>query len=390
MTLTAGAVTAFLLFGHASLWIRTYNRVHARGISQTLIKICELVIYTLFATLLLLVCRRFFDWQLPDSVRYAAAGYEWLCAGCGLYTALCWLRRTFWSRPLTGFQEETLHVVDGKTLAQQPLAHGFKTRLLCALPKNQALEFGVQQRTLEIESLPAALDGLTIAHFSDLHYTGMINQAFFHAAVDQVNALEADLVAVTGDIVDYDHCISWIPETLGRFESRFGSLCILGNHDQRVSNPDEVRAGLVAAGLCDVGSGYSQLQIHGVRVLIAGNELPWFKNLPQPPAPEENAFRILLSHAPDQYPWAKQQQFDLMLAGHTHGQIPSPVTGPVVAPSSFGVRHSAGVFYEDATWLHVTRGLSGKQAIRLNCQPEIVKLVLRRPPSAETRTNTGR
>ena len=147
------------------------------------------MIYTLFATLLLLVCRRFFDWQLPDSVRYAAAGYEWLCAGCGLYTALCWLRRTFWSRPLTGFQEETLHVVDGKTLAQQPLAHGFKTRLLCALPKNQALEFGVQQRTLEIESLPAALDGLTIAHFSDLHYTGMINQAFFHAAVDQVKRI---------------------------------------------------------------------------------------------------------------------------------------------------------------------------------------------------------
>jgi len=67
-----------------------------------------------------------------------------------------------------------------------------------------------------------------------------------------------------------------------------------------------------------------------------------------------------------------------MLAGHTHGgQIRLPVVGPIVSPSYYGVHYASGVFYVRPTLLHVSRGLSGEEALRINCRPEVSKLVLR-------------
>jgi predicted MPP superfamily phosphohydrolase len=67
-----------------------------------------------------------------------------------------------------------------------------------------------------------------------------------------------------------------------------------------------------------------------------------------------------------------------MLAGHTHGgQIRLPVIGPIVAPSLFGVKYASGVFYEAPTLVHVSRGVSGLDPIRINCPPEVTKLILR-------------
>ncbi|MCA9227240.1 MAG: hypothetical protein KDA47_16570, partial [Planctomycetales bacterium] len=76
--------------------------------------------------------------------------------------------------------------------------------------------------------------------------------------------------------------------------------------------------------------------------------------------------------------WARQHGFDLMLAGHTHGgQIRFPWLGPVIAPSLYGAKYASGVFYEAPTLMHVSRGVAGLEPIRLNCRPEISRLVLR-------------
>jgi hypothetical protein len=67
-----------------------------------------------------------------------------------------------------------------------------------------------------------------------------------------------------------------------------------------------------------------------------------------------------------------------MLAGHTHGgQIRLPVIGPMVSPSRFGVRYASGVFHEAPTLMHVSRGISGLDPIRINCLPEVTKIILR-------------
>ena len=88
-------------------------------------------------------------------------------------------------------------------------------------------------------------------------------------------------------------------------------------------------------------------------------------------------FRLLLSHTPDYFGWAREQKVDLMLAGHNHGgQIVLPVVGPVFAPSRYGVRYASGAFWSEPTLLYVSRGLGGRHPIRLNCPPELTRIVL--------------
>jgi hypothetical protein len=93
---------------------------------------------------------------------------------------------------------------------------------------------------------------------------------------------------------------------------------------------------------------------------------------------DSRALRVLLSHSPDQFPFAVQSGYDLMLAGHTHGgQIRLPGIGALIAPSWYGWRYAGGTYDLGSTIMHVSRGISGKQSIRWRCPPEIALLVLR-------------
>jgi predicted MPP superfamily phosphohydrolase len=233
-----------------------------------------------------------------------------------------------------------------------------------------------------LRNLPPALDGLTIAHLSDLHMTGKVGREFYDAIVDETNALAPDLIAITGDILEKTKCLPWIEPTLGRLKARHGKFFIIGNHEMRLPDVAPLRQALTDVGFIDLGS---RAVIHRVRdtdILLAGNELPWFgdyPSLPEPRTPNPEPLRVLLSHTPDQLPWAKSTGFDLMLAGHNHGgQIRLPYLGALIVPSRYGFRYAGGLYCEPPTTLHVSRGLCGIHPIRLNCRPELALLVLTR------------
>jgi predicted MPP superfamily phosphohydrolase len=98
-----------------------------------------------------------------------------------------------------------------------------------------------------------------------------------------------------------------------------------------------------------------------------------------PPPSAGGPPRILLSHSPDQIDWAQAHDFDLMLAGHTHGgQFCLPLIGAVLTPSLRGVKYASGVFSAPPTLMHVTRGVSAELPVRLNCPPELSRLTLRK------------
>jgi uncharacterized protein len=164
--------------------------------------------------------------------------------------------------------------------------------------------------------------------------------------------------------------------------AKHGVYFILGNHEKRVMDTDRVRKALIDQGLVDVGGRVVPLEVAGCQFQLAGNELPWFPLRAAPSAflrqsSDREQFRVLLSHSPDQYAWACERGFDLMLAGHCHGgQIRLPLIGPIVSPSRFGARYASGLFYEPPTLLHVSRGLAGTTPLRWNCPPEVAKLVL--------------
>jgi predicted MPP superfamily phosphohydrolase len=375
------------LLGHFALWLGAFSRVHSLGLRRPLLHLLDRVF------LLMLVCvPALVVWNTDEQLvllpleiqhaHWAAQSYFWLCFGLALYTALLWCWRTWVgdSAHLLTQQRRVVHVT--KELGHRPCGDT-ATRLLSLIPGNQILQIEIAEKSVFLPRLPAALDGLSIVHLSDLHFCGRLTEAYFDLVVARANALQPDLVAITGDIVDRRQCVPWMVDILGNLQARWGKFCVFGNHELRIDDTPLLIRTAQQAGLQYVGDRWCPIEIRGQMIAVAGNQLPWIKPAADrqaaPVAPDRHRpFRILLSHSPDQIGWARRGDFDLMLAGHTHGgQIRLPVIGPLVGESRFGVKYCGSLFYEHPTLLHVSRGVSALQNLRLNCRPELVKLVLR-------------
>jgi hypothetical protein len=405
---------AFL--GHAMLSVRVLNRLHAFPLRRSIIKVISLGIYWFGAGVPVLVAtwawcfgwRPWHGWPSPE-LPYAfwVAGYVAiaLLAACVLVPQWLYWRLTF-KPPEILLSNHSVREDLGRHLGPRA-ARGLGS-LYSRLPGNEILHLETNEKTIVLPRWPRELDGFSIAHISDLHLTGWIDRCWFAEALARVNQMEADLVMIAGDLADNNRSIDVTCELLAGLRSRYGVYFVRGNHDRRVDHR-RLRDGLVAAGLVDLAASWRTLQVQsnvgsaalqcretapeshdvsdlraGRTILLAGNELPWF-----PPAPDLAGCpaldelqgripRIALCHTPDQLRWARRHDFDLLLAGHTHGgQIRMPLLGPIVAPSRHGVRYASGTFYELPTLMHVSRGVSSLQLVRWNCPPEISKLVLR-------------
>lgn len=391
------------LFGHAALWITVVNNVHATFMPRWIIKGLSYVALALCT----LAPPAYLWWYLNDAPADAAwsrwtalpallLAYGICCFLIGAGPALWWLVRRLTERAPAALrsQRATRHDIAAH-LGYRPMGGGRKAQFYARLPGNDVFDLEITEKVIEHPRLSPQLNGLSIAHLTDFHFLGTVGRAYFDEVIRLTNELDVDLVAITGDLVDDAAYIDWIPETLGRLESRYGSFVVLGNHDLKVKqHVGRLRSTLDTAGLRYLGGRSQVLRVGGAELLLAGNELPWF-----PPAanvnsfpPEQAAarrFRLLLAHSPDQYAWARRHDFDLMLAGHNHGgQYRLPWLGPLLAPSHYGVRYASGVFHEPPTVLHVGRGVSAQQPFRFNCPPEVTRLVLQCaamnvPPSNE-------
>jgi predicted MPP superfamily phosphohydrolase len=247
--------------------------------------------------------------------------------------------------------------------------------VLTRVPLNEQFTIQMDEKTLRLPGLPAVWDGLTILHLSDWHFTGTVTREYFERAADLASALPADLACFTGDLIDNIALLDWLPKTLGRVQGTLGSFFILGNHDWYHDVP-KIRRSLEELGWRDVGGRCETLAMHGQTLAIAGDETPWMGQ--HPAFPGDAAFRLLLSHTPDNIRWAQSRQVDLMLSGHTHGgQVRLPVIGPVYSPSKYGCKYASGTFWEPPTLMHVSRGLSGQHPLRWRCRPEITRVVLK-------------
>lgn len=372
--------------GHVILWIALINRVHAFGIKRIWVDL-----FTLFCVAALplvpiaVLAAIYYPFGVPTAATRFAATAAWtyatLCAGfCIISIVQRWYLSRHPERDAALLANHTLHIELDHT--PSPLTAPGISTLLSRLPGNQVLTIRLQEKQVVLPRLPSALDGLRIAHLTDLHMSGRLTPAFFNQVVDKVNSAGADLVAITGDIVEGDEFLDWLAPTLGRLESRFGAYYVLGNHDRRATEA-KLRTALADAGLTNVGGSCRQVTIRSTPVILAGNELPWYKpaaDVSSCPSesPAGRPPRILLAHSPDQFKWAQTNDFDLMMAGHLHGgQFRLPLLGAITSPSIHGVRYVAGLFTAGNTVMHVSRGVSSLTPIRFSCPPEIAVLTLR-------------
>lgn len=225
----------------------------------------------------------------------------------------------------------------------------------------------VTRRTLFFRDLPAGLDGLTIAHLSDVHAGVHMSEEKMRAIAEQTNALGADLIVQTGDMIDISQ--SFIPDYVRAFRdlrAPLGVVTCLGNHD-RYTGEDAVIRGVQDAGQVFVKNGVHVIEHRGAQLALVGIDDPrnWRADDPQdddldealrttPPATE--AFRILLAHRPGAFDGATPRGIPLTLAGHIHGgQFYLPVIG--WSPGRLITKYVMGHFQHGGSQLYVSRGI---------------------------------
>ena len=213
-----------------------------------------------------------------------------------------------------------------------------------------------------IAGLPAALAGFTIAQISDIHVGPTIKARYLQGIVDSVNRLDADLVAVTGDLVDGSVAeLSGHVAPLSGLVSRHGTFFVTGNHEY-YSGAVPWMAELRRLGIQVLHNEHVVLERGGASMVLAGvadygahHFDPSHRSDPVAAlhgAPAGAAVRILLAHQPRSAAAAEQAGFDLQLSGHTHGGQFFPWVFFVRMQQPF----TAGLHRLGRLWVYVSRG----------------------------------
>jgi predicted MPP superfamily phosphohydrolase len=247
----------------------------------------------------------------------------------------------------------------------------------------------VTRRTLFFRDLPPGLRGLRIAHLSDVHAGVLMREDKMRELVRQTNALGADLILQTGDMIDISQ--AFIPEYVRAFRdlrAPLGVVTVLGNHD-RYTGQDAVIRGVKDAGQVFLRNESHLIERGGAALALIGIDDPrnWRADDPQNEdlelalrrtPPEREAFRILLAHRPGAFDGAAPRAIPLTLAGHIHGgQLCIPVIG--WSPGRLITKYVMGHFEQQGSQLYVSRGIGTVGIpLRVFAPPEIALLELRR------------
>jgi uncharacterized protein len=250
---------------------------------------------------------------------------------------------------------------------------------LLRLPGHDSFWLCLREWEVTVPGLPPSLDGFQIVQLSDLHFARCFERRFFERIVDLTCEWTADLLLLTGDIVEHDDVIEWIEPVLGRLEGRLGKFAVLGNHDHE-NRPRDVESELARSGFVVLEGRWTLVSDGGPSTIaIGGTSAPWGPPLDPLAAPAAD-LRILLSHSPDLLYRARGWNADLMFSGHNHGgQIRLPLVGAVFMPSRYSRRFDRGFFRANGTLLYVNEGIAGKHPVRFGCPPEVSRFVLRSP-----------
>ena len=214
---------------------------------------------------------------------------------------------------------------------------------------------------IPLAGLPMPLAGFTIVQLSDIHVGPTIKGDYVAAIVDRVNSLNADLIAITGDIVDGGVLeLSAHTAPLARLRARHGAFVVTGNHEY-YSGALNWMAEFQRLGLRGLINEHVVIEHGGARMVVAGitDYSAHLFDLAQRSDPlaalagsPEGIPRILLAHQPRSAPAAASAGFDLQLSGHTHGGQFWPWNLFVFLQQPF----TAGLHRLGRLWVYTSRG----------------------------------
>jgi predicted MPP superfamily phosphohydrolase len=361
--------------GHLYHFVLVLNIGSGLGFSErTMDRVRSALIAILFATSALLLIGHihnpWWNWAWP------LRGYAVLCVVTGTLVApLCSLRIALRRHP-AGITGQSRMQDLARSAATGDLIGTGRNCWLLRLPGNESFRLHLREWDVGFRQLPEPFDGLRIVQLTDLHLATCFDRRFFEAVVENCLGWHADLIVVTGDLIEDDAVVEWIEPLFRRFEAGLGKFAILGNHDKD-HHPDRIVAELGRAGFETLDGDWTTIDRDGATLAFGMTSQPWGRPLAwhmMPPAD----FRILLSHSPDQFYAASRRDIDLVLSGHNHGgQIRLPLVGPIFMPSRYSRRFDRGFFRRGKTLMYVSEGVAGKHPVRYGCPPEVTRFVLR-------------
>ncbi|MBL9115006.1 MAG: metallophosphoesterase [Verrucomicrobiaceae bacterium] len=236
--------------------------------------------------------------------------------------------------------------------------------------------------TLSLPHLEDELAGLRIIQISDLHLRPYTPPEFIAKTVQEVNALEPDIIAITGDFITRDaKDAGELADILSALKSRYGTYGVMGNHDCW-HQPLKVLLELKRGGVQMLVNDGHPLLINGAPLWIGGVDSAWAGKPDLTRAlPKANDIpTILLAHEPDYADEViKADRHLIQLSGHSHGgQVRAPLWGEIVHVS-WAKKYVCGHYDLGKVKLYVNRGIGCvSHPVRFACPPEITEITLAR------------
>lgn len=267
-------------------------------------------------------------------------------------------------------------------------------------------DFEIIEQEVHIKNLPPAIEGYRIVQISDLHLGRWHSEKPLRRAVEIVNSLDADLIAVTGDLVNYATSEALpFTETLSGMRAKDGVFAVLGNHDygdymRWVDEQAKIMNDTLMHNLIK-GMGWFLLENRNITLFRDGHCIAvagtgnYSNNAHYPDRSDVRLSLagisgtctvILLTHSPSiiDSELLQKHAVDLILCGHTHGlQLGFKIGRRQFSPATIIYRYWGGLFSIENTgqrksYIYVNRGLGHIFfPFRIGMKPEITLLILK-------------
>jgi len=250
----------------------------------------------------------------------------------------------------------------------------------------------VRRLSLSAPWLPDRLDGLTLTHVSDLHVGRHYRPRMLPRLVDAVNALDSDIVVVTGDLVDVSN--EMLPPTvaaLEQMEHRHGMFHCIGNHDEIDNRADFIA--YMRQHMTLLINERRALDIGGERLTLAGLD---YSHRDEPSRRRAGDFvnamtmlggydplrdgpMIALAHHPHAFDRLARHDVPLTLSGHSHGgqlMLTPPGQAPEWGAGRLLFHYIRGTYRKGPSTLFVNSGVGNWFPLRIHAPAEVVQIRL--------------
>ena len=250
---------------------------------------------------------------------------------------------------------------------------------------NTALE--ITEYEIMSDRIPQGFEGFRIVQISDLHNAEFGEENW--KLIKMLSQTDPDILILTGDLIDSRQTdldvaleFAWQAGKIARV------YYVSGNHEARVPEYEDLKIGLVKAGVVILENQKVQITQEGESITLMGIDDPSFqesylfgdaegvaRQAISDLQNESDGYTILLSHRPELFDTYVDSGVDLVFSGHAHGgQFRLPIVGGLVAPNQgLFPEYDAGQFTRENTTMLVSRGVGNSIIpVRFNNRPEIV------------------